>query len=94
MRDRLAGLACSQIETVDDLGRSTAGTLHAPGLIARLLRYVWQGGAVAVGEVSHFARQRLRLATAHLEAPCRKIPAIDQETVMRRGRAMIDCYSD
>ena len=58
MRDRLAGLGWSRIETIDDdLGRSAAGTVARAGF-DRMVAEVCLGkvGAVAAREVSRFAR--------------------------------------
>src|SRR5881397_1515329 len=58
MRDRLAGLGWSEVETIDDdLGRSSAGGVQRAGF-ERMVAEVCLGkvGAVAAREVSRFAR--------------------------------------
>ncbi len=83
MRDRLAGLGWSQIETVDDdLGRSAAGGVARAGF-ERMVAEVCLGkvGAVAAREVSRFARNSRDWQ--QLIEMCRVVDTvlIDQETV-------------
>lgn len=71
MRDRLATLGWSQIETVDDdLGRSAAGGVQRAGF-ERMVAEVCLGkvGAVCAREVSRFARNSRDLATADRDVP-------------------------
>ncbi|TBE73928.1 recombinase family protein [Rhizobium pisi] len=83
MRDRLAALGWSQIETVDDdLGRSAAGGVTRAGF-DRMVAEVCLGkvGAVAAREVSRFARNSRDWQ--QLIEMCRVVDTvlIDQETV-------------
>jgi len=83
MRDRLAALGWSQIETVDDdLGRSAAGGVARAGF-DRMVAEVCLGkvGAVAAREVSRFARNSRDWQ--QLIEMCRVVDTvlIDQETV-------------
>jgi DNA invertase Pin-like site-specific DNA recombinase len=83
MRDRLAALGWSRIETVDDdLGRSAAGTVTRAGF-DRMVAEVCLGkvGAVAAREVSRFARNSRDWQ--QLIEMCRVVDTvlIDQETV-------------
>lgn len=83
MRDRLAALGWSQIETVDDdLGRSAAGGITRAGF-DRMVAEVCLGkvGAVAAREVSRFARNNRDWQ--QLIEMCRVVDTvlIDQETV-------------
>jgi DNA invertase Pin-like site-specific DNA recombinase len=83
MRDRLAALGWSQIETVDDdLGRSAAGGITRAGF-DRMVAEVCLGkvGAVAAREVSRFARNSRDWQ--QLIEMCRVVDSvlIDQETV-------------
>ena len=83
MRDRLAALGWSQIETVDDdLGRSAAGGIARAGF-ERMVAEVCLGkvGAVAAREVSRFARNSRDWQ--QLIEMCRVVDTvlIDQETV-------------
>jgi len=83
MRDRLATLGWSQIETVDDdLGRSAAGGVARAGF-ERMVAEVCLGkvGAVAAREVSRFARNSRDWQ--QLIEMCRVVDTvlIDQETV-------------
>ena len=83
MRDRLAALGWSQIDTVDDdLGRSAAGGIARVGF-ERMVAEVCLGkvGAVATREVSRFARNSRNWQ--QLIEMCRVVDTvlIDQETV-------------
>ena len=83
MRDRLAALGWSRIETVDDdLGRSAAGGVTRAGF-DRMVAEVCLGkvGAVAAREVSRFARNSRDWQ--QLIEMCRVVDTvlIDQETV-------------
>ena len=83
MRDRLIALGWSEIETVDDdLGRSAAGGVARAGF-ERMVADVCLGkvGAVAVREVSRFARNSRDWQ--QLIEMCRVVDTvlIDQETV-------------
>ena len=83
MRDRLAALGWSQIDTVDDdLGRSAAGGIARVGF-ERMVAEVCLGkvGAVAAREVSRFARNSRDWQ--QLIEMCRVVDTvlIDQETV-------------
>jgi DNA invertase Pin-like site-specific DNA recombinase len=83
MRDRLAALGWSQIETVDDdLGRSAAGVVARQGF-ERMVAEVCLGkvGAVAAREVSRFARNSREWR--QLIEMCRAVDTllIDHETV-------------
>lgn len=83
MRDRLAALGWSRIETVDDdLGRSAAGGVARAGF-DRMVAEVCLGkvGAVAAREVSRFARNSRDWQ--QLIEMCRVVDSvlIDQETV-------------
>jgi len=83
MRDRLAALGWSQIETVDDdLGRSAAGGIARAGF-ERMVAEVCLGkvGAVAAREVSRFARNSRDWQ--QLIEMCRVVDTvlIDQEAV-------------
>ena len=77
MRDRLAALGWSRIETVDDdLGRSAAGGVARAGF-DRMVAEVCLGkvGAVAAREVSRFARnsrdwqQLIEMCRGHCHVP-------------------------
>src|SRR6187200_21395 len=83
MRDRLAALGWSEIETVDDdLGRSAAGSVTRVGF-DRMVAEVCLGkvGAVAAREVSRFARNSRDWQ--QLIEMCRVVDTVlvDQETV-------------
>ncbi|WP_312861326.1 recombinase family protein [Rhizobium indigoferae] len=83
MRDRLAALGWSHIETVDDdLGRSAAGGVTRAGF-NRMVAEVCLGkvGAVAAREVSRFARNSRDWQ--QLIEMCRVVDTVlvDQETV-------------
>lgn len=83
MRDRLAALGWSQIETIDDdLGRSAAGGVARAGF-DRMVAEVCLGkvGAVAAREVSRFARNSRDWQ--QLIEMCRVVDTVlvDQETV-------------
>jgi len=74
MRDRLAALGFSDIETIDDdLGRSAAGGIARAGF-ERMVADVCLGkvGAVAAREVSRFARKQPRLAAIDRDVPGRR----------------------
>lgn len=83
MRERLAGLGWSEIETIDDdLGRSAAGSVVRAGF-DRMVAEVCLGkvGAVAAREVSRFARNSRDWQ--QLIEMCRVVDTVlvDQETV-------------
>lgn len=89
MRDRLAALGWSHIETVDDdLGRSAAGGVARAGF-DRMVAEVCLGkvGAVAAREVSRFARNSRDWQ--QLIEMCR---VVDTVLIDHHARVMTACF--